>query len=93
MFFILIVIMFWFTLDHSNDEGFHPKCKKGCRLAVNSPYCGKKPCQKGECPFYCDYNNLDNTEFCSYTYYGKNGDPDVDCSGCGCRKPNGGKKK
>ena len=65
----------------------HPpkKCLKGCYYSSDSGNCGEAPCNKNECPFSCTKLNIGEKGWCQYDKY-KDGDPNIDCTGCGCKR-------
>jgi hypothetical protein len=64
----------------------HPpkKCLKGCYYSSDSGNCGEAPCKKDECPFSCAKLHIGRKGWCQYDKY-MGGDPELDCSGCGCK--------
>jgi len=65
----------------------HPpqKCLKGCYYSSDSGNCGEAPCKKDECPFSCVKLHIGEKGWCQYDKY-KDGNPELDCTGCGCRR-------
>jgi len=65
----------------------HPpkKCLKGCYYSSDSGNCGEAPCKKDECPFSCAKLHIGEKGWCQYDKY-KDGNPELDCTGCGCRR-------
>lgn len=83
--FIILIILIYVVYDKKDiKEGIKGKCLKGCIVDVNSPNCGKSPCRKNECPFYCASRKMNNPEWCAESIFTGFGRSRKDCSECGC---------
>ena len=87
--FIILIFIYGIFDDEDIKEGIKGKCLKGCIVDANSPNCGKFPCKKNECPFYCASRKMNNPEWCAESIFTGFGRSRKDCSECGCaEKPN-----
>ena len=81
-----IYLIITFTKKNKNPSPYPPqKCLKGCYYSSDSGNCGEAPCKKNECPFSCAKLHIGEKGWCQYDKY-KDGNPELDCTGCGCRR-------
>ncbi len=92
---VIIYLIVEFSKKNKNRPHPHPrphpdphppkKCLKGCYYSSDSGNCGEAPCKKDECPFSCAKLHIGEKGWCQYDKY-KDGNPELDCTGCGCRR-------
>ena len=78
---VVIYLIIKFTKNGGNDN---KKCLNGCEYKGKSGNCGEPPCKKGKCPYTCSELRIGEKGWCQYDKY-MDGDPKMDCTGCGCK--------
>ena len=78
-----IYLIVEFAKKNKNNKNKN-KCLNGCQYKGLSGNCGRSPCKKGKCPYTCSKLRIGEKGWCQYDKY-RNGDPKVDCTGCGCK--------
>jgi hypothetical protein len=81
---IIIYIIIIETKDKNNNPNKPNKCLNGCTYNGPSGNCGKYPCKKNKCPYTCSNLKIGEKGWCQYDIY-EDGNPSLDCTGCGCK--------